>query len=221
VAGIDFSRLSASIAHLGRDHNVPPLDESQMDPDPLVVFGKWMSEALEAGIDLPNAMTLATADARGVPSARMVLLKSFDEEGFVFFSNYESRKGRELEQNPNAALVFYWSRLERQICVAGPVERLERAQSVEYFASRPLGSRLGTIVSRQSTVLSSRDELEAAVLDAESRYADEDVPLPDYWGGYLLRPERIEFWQSRPNRLHDRFHYTREDSAWRMDRLAP
>jgi pyridoxamine 5'-phosphate oxidase len=221
VPGIDFSRLSASIAHLDREHNVPPLDESQVDPDPLVVFGKWMEDALDVGIDLPNAMTLATADARGVPSARMVLLKSFDEEGFVFFSNYESRKGRELDQNPNAALVFYWSRLERQVCVAGPVERLERAQSSEYFESRPVGSRLGAVVSRQSALLPSRAELEAAVLDAENRYADGRVPLPDYWGGYLLRPERIEFWQSRPSRLHDRFHFAREGSGWRMDRLAP
>lgn len=221
MAGIDFSRLSASIAHIGREHNIPPVDESQIDPDPVVQFAKWMNEALEAGIDLPNAMTLATADALGVPSARMVLLKSFDEEGFAFFSNYESRKGRELEQNPNAALVFYWSRLERQVCVAGPVERLERESSAEYFDSRALGSRLGAVASRQSSVLSSREELEDAVREAEQRFSDRRIPLPDYWGGYLLRPQRIEFWQSRPNRLHDRFHFTRERSGWRMDRLSP
>jgi pyridoxamine 5'-phosphate oxidase len=219
--GTDFSRLSASIAHLGREHNLPPLNESQIDTDPMSQFARWMNEALDAGIDLPNAMTLATADARGVPSARMVLLKSFDEDGFVFFSNYESRKGRELDQNPNAALVFYWSRLERQVCIAGAVERLERGESAEYFDSRPLGSRLGTVVSRQSSVLSSRDELEEAAREAEERFSDGRVPLPDYWGGYLLRPERIEFWQSRPNRLHDRFHFTREGGAWRMDRLSP
>lgn len=221
MSGIDFSRLSFDIARLGRDHNVPPLDEAKVDADPIVQFGRWMQEALEVGIDLPNAMTLATADARGVPSARMVLLKSFDENGFVFFSNYESRKGRELAQNPNAALVFYWSRLERQMNVAGPVERLEREESEEYFRSRPLGSRLGAAISRQSTVISGREELEARIAEAEQRYPEGEVPLPDYWGGYLLRPERIEFWQSRPNRLHDRFHFTRTGSGWEMTRLSP
>ena len=221
MAGIDFSRLTASIERLGREHNRPPLDEATVGQDPFELFGEWMEEALEAGIDLPNAMTLATADSKGVPSARMVLLKSFDEEGFVFFSNYQSRKGRDLEQNPNAALVFYWSPLERQVCVAGPVERLDRERSIEYFESRPVGSRLGAWVSRQSSVIGSREELEAAVREAEQQFSGRNVPLPPSWGGYLLRPERIEFWQSRPNRLHDRFHFTRTESGWRRDRLSP
>ena len=221
MGGIDFSRLSESISHLRREHKRPPLDESDVGDDPLQVFGEWIGEALDAGIDLPNAMALATADGKGVPSARMVLLKSFDEEGFTFFSNYKSRKGRDLEANPNAALVFYWGRLERQVCIAGPVERLDRRESSEYFQSRPLGSRLGAWVSRQSSVLSGRAELEAAAREAEQQFAGRDVPLPPHWGGYLLRPERIEFWQSRPNRLHDRFHFTRTATGWRRDRLAP
>jgi pyridoxamine 5'-phosphate oxidase len=221
VAGIDFSRLSESIAHIGREHNRPPLDETDVGHDPFELFGIWMTEALEAGIDLPNAMSLATADSKGVPSARMVLLKSFDEEGFIFFSNYKSRKGRDLEQNPNAALIFYWGPLERQVCVAGPVERIGRERSTQYFDSRPLGSRLSAWVSRQSSVIGSREELESAVREAEEQFAGRGVPLPPHWGGFLLRPERIEFWQSRPNRLHDRFHFTREGSTWRRDRLSP
>ena len=221
MADIDFSGLSESIAHLGREHNRPPLDEKDLDRDPLELFARWMNEALEAGIDLPNAMTLATAGSTGIPSARMVLLKSVDPHGFVFYSNYESRKGWELAQNPQAALVFYWSRLERQVCVAGPVERLSREESQEYFESRPEGSKLGAWASRQSSIIADREEIEGRLADVKQRFEGEEITIPAYWGGYRLRPERIEFWQSRPNRLHDRFQYTRAENGWRIERLSP
>jgi pyridoxamine 5'-phosphate oxidase len=167
-------------------------------------------------------MTLATADSQGRPSARTVLLKGVDERGFLFFSNYESRKGRELAENPNGALVFHWP-LEprRQVTAAGPVDRLPPAESEAYFRTRPLGSRLGAWASRQSEPLPDREALERAFAQAEARFGA-DPPLPPWWGGYVLAPERVEFWQNRPNRLHDRFRYSREaDGAWRVERLAP
>jgi pyridoxamine 5'-phosphate oxidase len=218
----DFGALSASIAGLGRDHKQDGLSESDLDPDPFVQFGKWLDAALDAGIELPNAMTLATAGPNALPSARMVLLKGFDERGFVFYTNYESRKGRQLDSNPNAALVFYWSSLERQVGITGGVLKVDRAEAEEYFNSRPLGSRLGAWASRQSEVISGRDELEGRLAELEERFADGAVPLPAHWGGYRLVPTAIEFWQSRPNRLHDRFRYSREmGSDWVIERLSP
>jgi pyridoxamine 5'-phosphate oxidase len=167
-----------------------------------------------------NAMTLSTVDAHGCPSSRIVLLKGLDARGFLFYTNYLSRKGTELEQNPNASLVFYWPDQERQVCVAGAVSKLSREESEAYFKSRPRGSRIGAWASRQSAVVKDRAELERTWADFEAKYPG-DVPIPPHWGGYVLRPDRIEFWQGRPNRLHDRFRYARHETGWHIDRLAP
>jgi pyridoxamine 5'-phosphate oxidase len=192
-----------------------------LHPDPLTQFGRWLGEARAAGLELPEAMTLATADADGTPSARMVLLKGVDERGFLFFTNTESRKGRELAANPRAALVFHWAQEpRRQAIVTGPVEPLPREESEAYFRTRPLGSRLGAWASRQSEPIPGREVLDRAYADVEERYGD-NPPLPPWWGGSVLRPEAVELWQNRPNRLHDRFRYTCEGGGWRLERLAP
>lgn len=217
----DLERVSESIAHLRRDHGVQPLELEDLDPDPIVQFGTWMEEALAEGLLLPNTMTLATAAPDGRPSARMVLLKGFDRDGFVFYTNYESRKGRELSVNPYAALVFYWARLERQVRVEGRVERVSSEDSDAYFASRPLESRLGAWASRQSAPLEARAELEDRLAQLEEQHSSGDVPRPPHWGGWIVRPEAIELWQGRPNRLHDRFLYTRRDDGWDRTRLNP
>lgn len=198
------------------------MDVSDLLPDPLAQFARWLEDARAGGVELPEAMTLATADGAGKPSARMVLLKSVDEDGFRFFTNTESRKARELAENPDAALVFHWP-LEprRQVTVSGTVEPLPRDESEAYFRTRPLGSRLGAWASRQTEVVPDRRALEHAFAEAEAAYGD-DPPLPPWWGGYLLRPSRLEFWQNRPNRLHDRFRYTLgPDGSWALERLAP
>jgi pyridoxamine 5'-phosphate oxidase len=198
------------------------MDAADLLDDPISQLERWLEDAREAGIDMPETMTLATADASGRPSARTVLLKGFDAEGLRFFTNTESRKGRELAENPHAALVFHWA-LEprRQVTVAGAVEPLPREESEAYFRTRPLGSRLGAWASRQSEVVSDRSALDRAYAEAEANYGD-DPPLPPWWGGYLLRPTRFEFWQNRPNRLHDRFRYgLGPDGAWTLERLAP
>jgi pyridoxamine 5'-phosphate oxidase len=197
------------------------MDEADLLPDPMEQFRRWYDEAVAAGVGMPEAMALATADAAGHPSVRTVLLKGADADGFRFFTNTESRKGTELVENPNAALVFHWAQEpRRQVTVAGSVEPLSREESEAYYRTRPLGSRLGAWASRQSTVVSHRDALDRAFADAEAAYGD-DPPLPPWWGGYLLVPARLEFWQNRPNRLHDRFRYTRESGSWRLERLAP
>jgi pyridoxamine 5'-phosphate oxidase len=198
------------------------MDAADLPPDPLEQFARWDEEARAGGLELPEAMTLATADAEGRPSARTVLLKGADANGFRFFTNTESRKGSELEASPHAALVFHWALdPRRQVIVAGTVEPLPREEADAYFRTRPLGSRLGAWASRQSTVVPDRETLERAFAEAEAEHGD-DPPLPPWWGGYLLRPERLEFWQSRENRLHDRFRYTRlPDGAWSLERLAP
>jgi pyridoxamine 5'-phosphate oxidase len=198
------------------------MDAADLLPDPLEQFARWFDEARTGGVELPEAMTLATADAEGRPSARTVLLKGVDPDGFRFFTNTESRKAGALAANPAAALVFHWH-LEprRQVTAAGAVEPLSREEAEAYFRTRPLGSRLGAWASRQSTVVADRAALERAFAEAEAAYGD-DPPLPPWWGGYLLRPERVEFWQNRPNRLHDRFRYTRDPTgAWKLERLAP
>jgi pyridoxamine 5'-phosphate oxidase len=197
-----------------------PLRESDLDPDPLRQFEAWYAAARAAGEPFPQAFALATADASGRPSVRMVLLKSSDETGFVFYTSYESRKGRELEANPRAALCFYWHGLGRQARVEGTVARVTEAEADGYFATRPGGSRLSASVSRQSEVVGSRAELEGAVEELRSRLG-EDVPRPPHWGGFRVAPESYEFWQHREDRLHDRFRYRRKRGAWLVERLAP
>lgn len=199
-----------------------PLREEDVAADPIAQFRTWFREAEEVGVRLPETMILATASADGAPSARAVLLKGVDERGFAFFTNRESRKGRELAANPRAALVFHWQQEpRRQVIVSGGVAPLSREESEAYFRTRPLGSRLGAWASRQSRVVPDREALERAFAEAEAEHGD-DPPLPPWWGGYLLRPERFEFWQNRPNRLHDRFRYTRApEDGWLLERLAP
>jgi pyridoxamine 5'-phosphate oxidase len=197
-----------------------PLLETEAHPDPLRQFRDWFADAGEAGIRAPEAMALATATADGRPSVRTVLMKGCDERGFVFFTGYESRKGDELEENPRAALLFYWDPLGRQVRIEGPVERVADADSDAYFASRPRGAQISASVSPQSRVVGSRAELEALAGELEAR--EQEIPRPSAWGGYRLTPETYEFWQHRSNRLHDRLRYRREDSgSWIVERLAP
>jgi pyridoxamine 5'-phosphate oxidase len=226
------------------DYRRGALDRAALAANPLAQFEAWFRTAAgessqsrwrKIGIALyklwsaicnhrpadTNAMTLATVDKDGKPSTRTVLLKSVDERGFVFFTNYDSRKGRELAENPNAALTFFWPELERQVCVAGTVTKLPAAESEAYFKSRPRGSRIGAWVSNQSETIPDRAALETKWRELEKKFPT-DIPLPPNWGGFILRPERIEFWQGRPSRLHDRFHYTRSvDGAWKIERLSP
>jgi pyridoxamine 5'-phosphate oxidase len=189
--------------------------------DPIERFQEWFREAEQAGVEVPEAMTLATAGGDGAPSARMVLLKGADDEGFVFYSGYVSRKGGELDQNPRAALVFYWRLLGKQVRVEGPVERVSEGESAAYFATRPRGSQLAAWASQQSQPLEGREELERRYAELEREYEGREVPRPPHWGGFRLRPDTIEFWEHRENRLHDRFRYTRAREGWRGERLAP
>ncbi|HEY9231164.1 MAG TPA: pyridoxamine 5'-phosphate oxidase [Blastocatellia bacterium] len=205
----------------GRDE-LPELNEATVDPNPIEQFARWFADATASGIKLPNAMTLATATADGRPSARVVLLKEFAADGFVFYTNYESQKGLELEANPRAALCFYWPELDRQVRISGSVTRTTREESAVYFHTRPVDSRLGAWASRQSAVLASREVLEEKMRQLVREYEGGEVPLPPYWGGYRLAPEVIEFWQNRLSRLHDRLRYTRQaDGNWLIERLSP
>jgi len=210
-----------SIAHLRREYARARLDERDVDPDPLVQFHKWFDDARRAELPEPNAMTLATATPAGVPSARMVLLKAADERGFTFFTDYRSRKGQELEANPHAALVFFWGELERQVRITGTVSRVSREETEAYFRTRPRESRLGAWSSHQSTVLAGRETLEARLREVAARHPGDEVPTPPHWGGYLLKPDALEFWQGRESRLHDRVRYQRETGSWRIERLSP
>jgi pyridoxamine 5'-phosphate oxidase len=194
---------------------------SDLDADPIVEFQRWYALARRLRIPMATATTLATASPDGMPSARMVLLKDVDASGFVFYTNYQSRKARELEANPRATLLIYWKGIERQVRMEGSVERVSAEQSQAYFASRPRGSRVGAWASRQSEEAANRAELEAAFEKAEAEHADDGIPCPPFWGGYRLHPSRIEFWQGRAARLHDRFLYTREGDRWRRVRLYP
>jgi pyridoxamine 5'-phosphate oxidase len=210
------------IANMRKEYLGNGLSEADMDADPLRQFEKWFAQALSAKLPEPNAMTLATATADGQPSARVVLLKAFDASGFTFFTNYDSRKGHEMSANARAALLFFWAELQRQVRIEGTVERVSEAESDAYFRSRPLGSQLGAWASRQSEVIPSREVLEERVRKLRQRYPDGEVPRPPHWGGYRVRPLTIEFWQGRPDRLHDRLRYQRLQAAgWRLERLAP
>ncbi len=190
-------------------------------PDPLAQFETWYEEAVRAGVPRPDAMTLATATRDGRPSARLVLYKGIDKGGVLFFTNYDSQKGRELLENPRAALVFYWAALDRQVRLEGPAERLSREESDRYFQTRPRGSQLGAWASRQSAVIPDRDVLERRVAELEAEYRGKRIPCPPFWGGFRLVPERVEFWIGQPDRLHDRFCYLREGGRWRVVRLSP
>ena len=211
-----------SLADLRRDYCLAGLSESDIDPDPFAQFSKWMGQALAAGILEPTAMTLATVDASGRPAARIVLLKRADSRGFTFFTNYESRKGRDIAVNSRVAMVLHWAGLERQICVNGVASRLPSEDSETYFRARPLASRLAAWSSNQSQIISGRSELEKKMEETKARFPGEEVPLPPHWGGYLVRPESIEFWQGRPSRLHDRLaFFRRPDDGWDLQRLSP
>jgi len=211
-----------TIADLRKDYTRAGLDEADADPDPFAQFARWFAEAQAAGVLEPNAMTLATATADGLPNARIVLMKGFDARGLVFYTNHESQKGAELASNPRAALLFYWGELERQVRMTGSVTPISRAESERYFRGRPPGSRIGAAASRQSTPIPDRATLEREVARLNALHPEGDVPLPPFWGGYRLAPERFEFWQGRPSRLHDRLRYLpRDDGTWSITRLSP
>lgn len=207
---------------LDRQYSLAGLDLPDLDPDPIRQFERWFNEAKAAGLLDANAMTVATATPDGIPSARVVLLKGLDERGFTFFTNYDSPKGRDLAANPIAALTFYWAALERQVRIVGRVSRVSREESDSYFHSRPLGSQLGAAISHQSSVIADRSVIERELVKLEATVVDGQVPLPDFWGGYRVAPDSLEFWQGRPSRLHDRLRYRRdENGAWIIERLSP
>jgi len=209
------------LAALRRDYALATLDERDVDADPIRQFERWFADAAAARVPEPNAMTLSTATRDGVPSARIVLLKGVDANGFAFYTDYRSRKGAELAENPLAALTFLWKEIERQVRITGSVSRVSTQESDAYFRTRPPGSRLGAWASHQSAVLASREELEARVQDVIGRFPDGDVPLPPHWGGFRVAPDEIEFWQGRPDRLHDRLLYRRGEQGWEISRLSP
>lgn len=209
------------ITELRREYSRQVLSESEVAENPIDQFTEWFQQALSAELLDANAMTLSTATKYGKPSSRIVLLKGVDEDGFRFYTNYKSRKSRELDENPHAALCFYWAPLERQVRIEGKVEKLSKKESENYFHQRPRESQLGAWASKQSTTVASREELEKRFREIEKMFADQEIPLPDFWGGYRLNPHRIEFWQGRNGRMHDRICYEKQDGKWDIFRLAP
>jgi pyridoxamine 5'-phosphate oxidase len=213
--------MANELWRMGEDYEGPPLDPAACDPDPIVEVRRWLNAAASGGLAMPNAMTLATVDDRGRPAARIVLLKEIDARGFEFYTNYDSRKGRDLAAHPAAALVFYWEPMHRQVRIEGTVERITAAESDAYFASRPRGSQLGAIASPQSAPLPSRDALESRVAEVARAHGDGPLPRPSNWGGFRVLPDAIELWQGRPSRLHDRVRYDLVATTWHRQRLAP
>jgi pyridoxamine 5'-phosphate oxidase len=214
--------MKPSIADLRKEYSTQILLENDVAPDPVEQFSLWWDQAIASKIEEANAMTLATASSDGVPSARIVLLKSFDENGFVFFTNYKSFKGMQLEENPKACLVFFWKELERQVRILGLVNKVADKENNEYFNSRPLGSRLGAWTSPQSQVIADRNWLDNRYLQVAEQFQDKEIERPGHWGGYMVKPVVVEFWQGRPSRLHDRIQYSLEENGtWKIERLAP
>ncbi|MBC6491744.1 pyridoxamine 5'-phosphate oxidase [Flavihumibacter stibioxidans] len=213
--------MSHTIASIRKDYMRHSLNESDVAASPIRQFDTWWAEAVKSEIDEINAMTLATATNDGLPDARIVLLKGYDEHGFVFFTNYHSNKGQQMEENPRACLVFFWKELERQVRITGVIEKVSEAESNEYFHSRPHSSRIGAWASPQSQVIESRSILEHKEKELSQTFEGKEIPRPLHWGGYRLKPFSMEFWQGRPSRLHDRIHYTLEENGWKIERLAP
>lgn len=214
--------MHRSISDIRTDYKLRSLNEADVSPDPIAQFTSWWDEAVNSKIEEVNAMTLATVTSEGRPSARIVLLKGFDEKGFVFFTNYQSKKGKELEDNPHAAMVFFWKELERQVRVEGGIEKISEEESDAYYQSRPAGSRIGAWASPQSEVIDGREILENNFKALEKKFETGSIPRPGHWGGYILRPSLIEFWQGRSSRLHDRIQYNLQpDNNWAIQRLAP
>jgi len=214
--------MNADIAHLRRDYSSESLLEHDVAPHPIDQFDKWWQQARKSELDEVNAMTLATSSIDGMPSARIVLLKGYDKEGFVFFTNYKSYKAMHLDENPKACLVFFWKELERQVRITGLVKKISATDSDSYYYSRPKGSQLGAWASPQSQVIPNRDWLDEAYLQVSQQFGDTDPKRPDHWGGYIVQPVIIEFWQGRPSRLHDRLQYTlQQNGSWQIERLAP
>ncbi len=213
--------MSNSIADIRIDYRMKSLLEADAATDPYTQFGLWWLEAVESKIEEVNAMTLATASAEGFPAARIVLLKGYDKNGFIFFTNYNSQKGQDIAANPKACLLFFWKELERQVRIDGSIEKISAADSEEYFQSRPVGSRIGAWCSHQSTVIPDRSILDKNVDFYSNKFNSQIVPRPDHWGGYIVKPTAIEFWQGRSSRLHDRLRYSKITDSWKIERLAP
>ena len=214
--------MNSSIADLRKEYSTQVLLEKDVAPDPIRQFSLWWNQAIESKVDEANAMTLATASMDGVPSARIVLLKSFDEKGFIFFTNYNSFKGMQLQENPKACLVFFWKELERQVRILGLVEKITDEENNEYFGSRPVGSRIGAWTSPQSQVIVDRGWLDNRYLQVAEQFREKNIERPAFWGGYIVKPVVMEFWQGRPSRLHDRIQYSLEENgSWKIERLAP
>ena len=213
--------MNKNIADIRKEYQLQTLLETDIAANPFTQFGRWWDDAVKSEIDEVNAMTLATASLTGLPAARIVLLKSFTERGFIFFTNYNSHKGKQLEQNPHACLVFFWIELERQVRITGTVEKVSAAESDAYFISRPAGSRIGAWASPQSSVITSREAIEKNAEKYEKKFADTEITRPSHWGGYIVIPTLIEFWQGRPSRLHDRLQYSKLPDGWKIERLAP